>query len=341
MPEAKFSKLELFQWFPTKLAKFVNLHSSPEYMESMFGEQFAYGQREILLKYCGLDFSTQLLGNLQHGVFGNNQAIDFRTPRYSSGRKSAFWVYSKESEILGRSLGYDKVTAIGAPWLYLRDSVDENLERAFERKGILVMPAHTTSTIFSLSTKSEKRERAVAFRQIIGTKEATVCLHATDYCDPETTQSFIEEGFTVTCIGNSSLVPRWSQAGNRVRSLFTLMRLMESHESLMTDDFGTHLFYAIDMGMRVGIFPELRNKLQLGNISTGILGYNDAAQVMHDLAFIKSSMPDAINNFTDSTKFLGLANEKLGRDAVLGPLELLDVLVYRRNVLPIGTVQPW
>lgn len=203
------------------------------------------------------------------------------------------------------------------------------------------MPAHTTSTIFSLSTKLEKKERASAFRQIVGTMEATVCLHATDYCDPETTQSFIEEGFAVTCIGNSSLMPRWSQAGNRVRSLFTLMKLMESHESLLTDDFGTHLFYAIDIGIRIGIFTELRKKLKVGNISTGILGYNDSVQVSRDLAFMTSSMPQAIDNFTDSTKFLGLKNEKLGRDAVLSPLELREVLVYRRNVLPIGTVQPW
>ena len=261
MPEVKFSKLEMRQWFPTKLAKFVNLHGPTEYMESMFGEQFAYGQREILLRYCGLDFSTQLLGNIQHGVFGNNQEIDFRTPRYASGKKSSFWVYSKESEILGQSLGYKKITAIGAPWLYLRNSVDQNLTKVKEnRKKILVMPAHTTPTIFSLSTKSEKKERALAFRQIVGDKEATVCLHATDYCDPETTQSFIAEGFAVTCIGTSSLMPRWSQAGNRVRSLFTLMKLMEAHESLLTDDFGTHLFYAIDMGMRIGIFPEIRKK---------------------------------------------------------------------------------
>ena len=137
MPEVKFSKLEMRQWFPPKLAKFVNLHSSPEYRHSMFGEQFAYGQREILLKFCGLDFSTQLLGNLQHGIFGNNQEIDFRTPRYTSGRKSSFWVYSKESEQLGQSLGYKKVTAIGAPWLYMRDSVAQNLPIVKEKKGFL------------------------------------------------------------------------------------------------------------------------------------------------------------------------------------------------------------
>ena len=341
MPEVKFSKFESLQLFPTKLSKFVNLHGSPSYFQNMFGEQFAYGQREILLKYCGLDFSTQLLGNLQHGILANNEAIDFRTPRYTRGRKSSFWVYSKETESLGKSLGFEKVVAIGAPWLYLRDSVNQNLSMARERKGILVMPAHTTPTVFSISTKLEKRERAAAFRQIIGSQEATVCLHATDYCDPETTESFIEEGFAVTCIGTSSLIPAWSQAGNRVRSLFTLMKLMETHESLLTDDFGTHLFYAVDMGMQFGIYPQIRNKLKLGYTPTGNAGYNEPVQLANDLVFFKKSMPEAINNFTDSTKFIELANKKLGREAVLSPQELCDVLLYKKNVFPVGTIQPW
>jgi len=80
--EIRESKLEKLIKIPDKLAKIVSLHAaSGEYMQNMFGEQFAYGQREILLKYCGLDFSTQILGNLQHGIFGNQVPIDFRTPR--------------------------------------------------------------------------------------------------------------------------------------------------------------------------------------------------------------------------------------------------------------------
>ena len=83
MPEINFSKLEQLLLFPDKITKIVSLHSkSGEYMRNMFSEQFGYGHREILLKYCGLDFSTQLLGNLQHGIALDHLFLNFRTPRY-------------------------------------------------------------------------------------------------------------------------------------------------------------------------------------------------------------------------------------------------------------------
>jgi hypothetical protein len=340
--EIRESNIDKLIKFPDKIAKIVSLHaSSGEYMQNMFGEQFAYGQREILLKYCGLDFSTQILGNLQHGVFGNKMPIDFRTPRYLNGRKSSFWVYSKETENLGRSLGYENVTAIGAPWFYLRDSVSLDKDYVHARNGILVMPAHSTPSAISISTKREKKQRAEAFRQIVGSQKATVCLHATDYCDPETTESFMEVGFKVTCIGTSSLTPRWSQAGNRVRSLRTLINLMSSHASLLTDDFGTHLFYATDLGMRIGIFPKIRELLKIAYVSEGDLDYVDSVQVQNDLTFINESMPQAIDQFTDSDKYLALAKQILGRESVLSPPELLRTLIYRKNIFPISSVQPW
>ena len=342
MPEIRESKFEKYIKFPDKLAKFVNLHATNgEYMQNMFSEQFAYGQREILLKYCGLDFSTQILGNLQHGVFGNKMPIDFRTPRYLNGKKSSFWVYSKETENLGRSLGFKNVTAIGAPWFYLRDSVGLNKDNTQTRDGILVMPAHSTPSAISISTKREKIQRADAFRQIVGSQRATVCLHATDYCDPDTTESFVEAGFKVTCMGTSSLNPRWSQAGNRIRSLRTLMNLMSSHASLLTDDFGTHLFYATDLGMRIGIFPKIRELLKIAYVSEGELDYVDSVQVKNDLTFIRDAMPESVDQFTDSDKYLSLANQVLGRQAVLSPTDLRRTLIYRKNVFPISSVQPW
>ena len=129
MTEFKASKLENLVKFPQKIAKLVNLYAGDgDYSRRMFGEQFAYGHREILLKYCGLDFSTQIIGNLQHGVYGYKQKIDFRSPRFIGGKPSTFWVYSKMYEEIGKSLGHDNVTAIGAPWLYLRKSISEEMK---------------------------------------------------------------------------------------------------------------------------------------------------------------------------------------------------------------------
>jgi hypothetical protein len=342
VPEIRFTKTEELLLLPNKLAKFVSLHSkSGEYMCNMFSEQFGYGHREILLKYCGLDFSTQLLGNLQHGVVLDHLNLNFKTPKYFGGRKSAFWVYSTKHEKLGRTMGNDNVTAIGAPWLYLRDSIGVHNKPTMTPENILVMPGHTAGPYASGASVSQKRERAKAFRQIVGGSNATVCLHSSDYCDPDTTEAFLDEGFRVICVGSSTIQPIWSEAGNRIRSLHKLMKLMESHTHLLTDRYGSHLFYAINMGLKIGIFPEINQYVQIRDLSGRKEKYDDSFYENEELIYLRKTMPDGLNQFTDSYKYTDIANEVLGRDAVKSPTELLATLDYRKNVYPISKIQPW
>lgn len=342
MPEIQFSRVEQSLKIPDKVAKFVNLHTrSGDYMRNMFSEQFGYGHREILLKYCGLDFSTQLLGNLQHGVMFDHLFLDFRTPRYLGMRKSKFWVFSKEYEKLGRSLGNKNVIAIGAPWLYLRDSVEKEPQQYQKAEGILVMPGHSSGPYASLSSVAEKKKRAKAFRQIVGTQKATVCLHATDFSNPDTTEAFLDEGFRVICVGSSNTLPFWTEAGNRIRTLYKLMSLMNSHTQLLTDRQGTHVFYAINMGLEIGIFPEINKFSRLNDLS-GIKGLpDDAFYKKEEMIYLTEKMPEMLNQFTESGKYIDISNEVLGRNAVMCPEDLLEVLDYRKNVYPISGIQPW
>lgn len=346
MPEVTFSKIEQAIRFPDQIVKLVNLHGrSGEYMRDMFSEQFGYGHREILLKYCGLDFSTQLLGNLQHGVMLDHMWLDFRSPRYSGLRKSKFWVFSKKYEQLGRSLGNKNVHAIGAPWLYMRDSTLDSLraEQSIETqpKSFLIMPGHSAGPYNSTASIQQKRERAKAFRQIVGSYQATVCLHATDYANYETTDAFLNEGFKVTCAGSSNHLPHWSEAGNRVRTLPRIMELMNSHTHLLTDRYGSHIFYAIDMGLKIGIYPEISRLSPLADLSGRKHLYIDSILVEEESLYYKRNIPEAIDQFTDSSKYRDLSNEVLGRDAVMSPTDLLSTLDYRKNVYPIGQIQPW
>ena len=342
MPEIHIRALENRITIPNRISKLVNLHTSNgDYLRDMFGEQFSYGHREILLKHCGLDYSTQLIGNLQHGVFGPEDRIDFRTPRYLSGRRTHFWVYSKETETQGRSEGFKNVVAIGSPWLYLREAVARNEQALESTAGILVMPSHSQTSIVSSSSVIQKQERAKSFRKIIGTQKATVLLHAVDICDPETTEAYLDEGFRVLCIGSSSHIPRWSPSGNRIRSLHKLMSLMRTHTHLLTDDYGTHLFYAINMNMKIGIYPEIREHSSLEEFSSGRTIDQDALDSASIMRFLERKMPDSINQFTGSEKYQGIANELLGKESILNSAELLETLVYRKNIFPISSVQPW
>lgn len=342
MPEIQIRAIEKLVTIPNKVSKFLSLHTSNgNYLREMFSEQFAYGHREILLKYCGLDYSTQLIGNLQHGVFNQEQKIDFRTPRYLSGRRTNYWVFSKQTEAQGKSKGYSNVTAIGSPWFYLREAVQRIEQTKQVAEGFLVMPSHSQTTVVSVSSVSQKKERAKSFRRIIGNQRATVLLHAVDICDPETTEAYLDEGFRVLCIGSSSHLPRWSSSGNRIRSLYKLLSLMESHTHLLTDDYGTHLFYAIDMNLKIGIFPEVRKLSVLEELSSGRVSNQETLDLASNLNFLKRKMPEAINQFTGSEKYQDIANELLGKESILTPTELLDTLVYRKNVFPMSNIQPW
>lgn len=258
MPEIHFSAFERLFTVPDKIVKLVNFHASNgEYMRNFFGEQFAYGHREILLKYCGIDFSAQLLGTLQHGVLGYKQVEEWLSPRYFGGRKSFYWVYSHESQKMGRAQGHKNVVAIGAPWLYLRKSVDSSLTGKLKQDRVLIMPSHSQAVYVSKAVEFEKKRQAKAFREVVGSRNATVCLHAIDFCDPELLEAYMDEGFDVICIGSSSFSPAWTESGNRIGSLGKLMRLMGAHSHMLTNSYGSHLFYAIDMGMSIGIYPEI------------------------------------------------------------------------------------
>ena len=343
MTDFKASKLENLIKVPQKIAKLVNLYAvDGDYSRRMCGEQFAYGHREILLKYCGLDFSTQIIGNLQHGVYGYKQKIDFRSPRFIGGKPSTFWVYSKMYEEIGKSLGHDNVTAIGAPWLYLRKSISEEMKSISTKNEILVMPSHSQSTYVSVSSAGEKRKRAKAFRDVIGPQQATVCLYAMDICDPEVVEAYFDEGFRITCIGSSIHHPSWSQSGNRIRSLNKLMTLMKSHRTLVTDSYGSHLLYGITMGMEIGVFPEIRKLSKVEEMyGKRMEDYEEVKELSNELEFFNMYMPESINNVYGSLSYLPIANEILGLESMMEPAELRSVLDYRKGIYPISQIQPW
>ena len=342
MPEIHFSAFEKFFTVPDKIVKLVNFHANNgDYMRNFFGEQFAYGHREILLKYSGIDFSAQLLGTLQHGVLGYKQVEEWLSPRYMSGRKSFYWVYSHESEKLGKTQGHKNVVAIGAPWLYLRKSVIDIPTADQKEDRVLVMPSHSQAVYVSKAVKFEKRQQARAFREVVGSKNATVCLHAIDFCDPELIEAYVDEEFDIICIGSSSFYPAWTEAGNRIGSLGKLMRLMGTHSHMLTNSYGSHLFYAIDMGMSIGVYPEIGMDNGMDDISGRTKVFNEAEFNTRNLDFLKQNMSEALNQFTKSQKYRELSNEILGSDAVMSPGELEEALVYRKNVYPISGVQPW
>lgn len=326
--------------FSERLLRFASLHTKDSSLaKEMFADQFVYGHREALLKYSGLDYSNQIIGVIQHGIDFPGE-IDFRTPRFIGGRKTKRYVFSKKYEEIAVSLGHKHVHAIGAPWLYLKLGLEST--QAFlppEENSVLIMPSHSQSALPDVTSTKAKLVRAKAFREAIGSMRATVCLHPVDFLDPNARIAFLEFGFEVTCIGGTPGMA-WSPSGGRVTALNYLHKLMKQHTHYMTDTVGTSLFYAIDLGMKVGIFPKLRDLVDFSPLNGG--SYRDEENKQLDYDFSVEHFKSAINSFVPSAQFAKLTNQMLGSDCILEPIQLKEVLDYRSGVYSkdIG-IEPW
>jgi hypothetical protein len=335
----RFKKIAI----PDGVASLVNLHAkNPSFSMNRFSENFAYGHQEILLKYIGQDFSSQIVGVIEHGASRPNFLEDVRSPRFLWGKKTNFWAWSKDTEELAFLKGFKNVKAIGAPWLYMKEAAwKKNELHKFSSNRFLVMPSHSTGNASEIANVKEKEMRARKFREIIGNKFATVCLHAADFCDPETREAFEKYEFKVTCVGSSLIQPVWSSSSNRVRSLYTLMKLMKEHTHFITDHYGTALIYAVDLGMEVSIFPEIKNFQKLDVNSSGkVVEFESVTR--SEMEFMDEYFRAAMNNFAPANLYSEVAGRILGKDILMTPEELNETLTIKKNVYRYHLdVQPW
>ncbi len=321
----------------------INLHASnQDFSMNRFSENFAYGHQEILLKYIGQNFSSQIVGVIQHGASRPNFLEDVRSPRFAWAKKTTYWAWSKDTEELAFRQGFKNVRAIGAPWLYLKMRALESLELGkFFSSKFLVMPSHSTGNASEVASREEKDLRARKFREAIGNEFATVCLHAADFCDPEIREAFEKYKFKVTCVGSSLIQPAWSSSGNRVRTLYSLMKLMNEHTHFITDHYGTALIYALDLGMDVAIYPEIKRFQRLDvNSSDKTVEFDSATKSETD--FLYENFRVAINNFASASLYSQVTSSILGKNAVMMPEELLETLEIKKNVYRYHPdIQPW
>lgn len=341
MPEFKFTTInKLSPIFNERILRFAMLHSRDSLIaKEMFVEQFVYGHREILLKHAGLDYSNQIIGVIQHGMYYSGE-LNYETPRFIGGKKTKLYVFSKKDQEIAESRGHSHVYAIGAPWLYLKKSLESS--RTFPPKGeesVLIMPYHSQSAVPDVSNLHSKLARAKAFRDVIGSVQSTVCLHSVDFLDPTARNAFKEYGFDVTCIGSTAGLA-WSPSGGRVTALTSLFNLMSQHTHYLTDSVGTSLFYAVNMGMKIGIFPEIRDLIELNQMIQGV--YSDEIDKQLNYDYIEDHFRNAKGTFVSSAEFLQITNQVLGADSLLEPSALKETLDYRSGIYPkeIG-IEPW
>lgn len=293
-----------------------------------FSIQFAYGQREILLDYMGLDRSHLFLGIIQHGVLqeGISPLLPVRKehnmPRNSLLNRSPLWVYSQDSADFLTGMGLKNVTAIGAPWNYLKQlpnfpttSLNFQLQETY-----CVFPRHFHTSINIPISRAQIRKKIAYWREIVHGRPITICLYSSEFMDPIWQEVCQEEGIQTLCAGNGMLEPIWAPHRSRLEYLLNLARILSGYSHFIFESMTSGFFYAASMQRTVGYFP-------------GTIFQEEEELVFSENTIIDRVFPEAINEFVDPAILSDRVNSYLGLNSMRSSDELRQILIYKQGVV--------
>lgn len=312
----------------------LSLSITPKWLRLIdkFSIQFAYGQREILLDYAGIDRLNILKGILQHGVSQMGLTAEWpftqinRAPRLNLFHRAPVWVYSENTKRHLKSNGIRDVEAIGAPWIYLPHSelANRSMSGNSNHPRYLVFPAHFNQDNEVDFTLEEVRSKILFWRNISGGNDLTICLYWTEYLSPVWQQVCQEEGVKVVTAGLGFTMPSWSPHLFRVKFLHNLSKILQSNTHCIFEKESSGLYYAISLGLSVAYFPETRS-LEETNESE-----------CHEILMKK--FPEILNDFVDAKLLNERSDIYLGRESFRSPTELRSILRYEQA--PISVTSP-
>lgn len=201
----------------------------------------AYGDREILARYCGLNsVPRHFRGEWQHGwvwpeynchpemiVAGDGTSQLRKGNRYFVGRKD-------QLEALN-DFGYTDVHDIGLPILYI-----PRPRTLKKNKSLLVMPAHSLPEREDNWSGEEFTKYVESYVKYFD--EVSMCLSAN--CFHRDNWVNLKKLCTRVYIGAQE---------SDINSLPRLATLFSQYEYVLTNDFGSHVPYAAFFGARVSV----------------------------------------------------------------------------------------
>ena len=288
----------------------------------MFKVQFAYGQREILTDYLGLDRSTLLLGILQHGISYKDYPEEAITPRLGNFKRSPLWVYSEYRARALRHQGFKNVKAIGAPWLYL-PPVPAYPSSREKGDSFIVFPIHNYLSMNVSPNDGDKRSKIKFWKSLAGGSPLTICLYWADYVEWSWRQIAEEEGVEVTFVGIGDLEPPWSPHSARIDFLPNLRSLLQKHSHAIFEAFTSAMSYAISSGLTVGYFPQTQTEYE-SRLKENLEGDH----------WIRSQLPGIAGEFVESTSLADTNNRLLGVGSFSPPDSLRELLTFEIGIVP-------
>lgn len=244
----------------------------------LYGEQFAYGHREVLLRYCETSEKYMFKAHIPHGGVSPASIDQINRLNDENGSPILQLRWRSDAALEAQEASIKNVTPIGAPFLYAlsnigceRDQISDQIQQSVgkfewpreslnqseylaDSQNILYMPLHTwDGDVHIHKIPSDSPLRRLKKNNI------TVLLGFLDFCDPIIRRFYSEMGWKVECAGVRSSKITGSPAGSRNNFLYNLHEIFSRNDIVISNEFTTGLYYAAAMGKKIGILNQALN----------------------------------------------------------------------------------
>jgi hypothetical protein len=243
-------------------------------IERYYGEQMAYGHREVLLKYIGLNNNHYFKASITHGKILPDR-LDPIIPQFTQDGSQilqVLWRSDVETEAAKKGVN---AISIGATGLYALENMGQSIEETkqnishfaenhkwnndheeginlMEGRKVLYMPLHSWEGDVVNQINSD-----IGLLKTLNPKNVTVLLGFLDFLDPTSRRYFESFGFKTECAGIRASKVFGSPAGGRETFLYSLFDLISRNDYVIANGLTTGLLYATCLNKHVGILPNV------------------------------------------------------------------------------------
>ena len=246
-------------------------------VERYYGEQMAYGHREVLLDYLEISREWFFEASLTHGKILPDELDPIRPlfRRDESQILQALWRNDAEVEAAEKGI---KAISIGATGLYAlhnlgqsiietRSNVlsfasnnawsgnDEAIQNLLSGKRVLYMPLHSWD-----GDVIDHQDSELGALTSLDPKKVTVILAYLDFLDFKSRKFYESFGFRVECAGIRASKVFGSPAGGREKFLYSLFDIISESDVVVSNALTTGLLYAICLNKKVGFLPNVEQQ---------------------------------------------------------------------------------